>query len=37
MAIHSSGRGIFCFTHIEGIAGGASGIGVDRIGVVSDG
>ena len=31
MAIHSSGRGIFCFTHIEGIAGGASGIGVDRI------
>ena len=46
MAIHSSGQTIFSLTHIEGItlgvgeevdevAGGASGMGVDRISKVS--
>ena len=47
MAIQSSGQTIFSLFHIEGItlcageeidevAGGASGIGVDRIGEVGD-
>ena len=47
MAIHSSGHTIFNLAHIEGItlgaseevdegAGGASGIGVDRIGEVGE-
>ena len=47
MAIHSSGQTIFNLTHIEGItlgageevgevAGGASGMGVDRIAEVGD-
>ena len=43
VAIHSSGQNIFCFTHIEGftlvtdeIAGGRSGMGVNRIGEVCD-
>ena len=47
MAIHSSGQTIFSLTHIEGIplsageevdevAGGASGMGVDRIGEVGN-
>ena len=47
MAIHSSGQTVVNLTHIEGIilcvgeevdevAGGASGMGVDRIGEVGD-
>ena len=47
MAIHSSGQAIFSFAHMEGItlgageevdevAGGASGMGVDRIGKTGD-
>jgi hypothetical protein len=47
VAIHSSGQIIFSFTHIEGItlgtgeevdevAGGASGMGLDRISEVGD-
>ena len=47
MAIHSSIQTVFGFTHIEGItlgageevdkvAGGASGMGIDRIGEVRD-
>ena len=47
MAIHSSGQTIFSLAHLEGItvgageevdevAGGASGMGVDRIGEVGD-
>ena len=47
MAIHSSGQTVFSLSHIEGIrlgtgeevdevAGGASGIGGDRIGEISD-
>ena len=47
MPIHSSGQTVFGFSHIEGItlgafeevdevAGGASGMGVDRIGEVCD-
>ena len=47
MAIHSSGQTTFCFTHIEGItldtgeevdevSGGASGMGIDRIGEDGD-
>jgi hypothetical protein len=47
VAIHSSGRTIFSFTHIEGIilgagevieqvAGGGSGMGVDGAGEVGD-
>ena len=47
MAIHSSGQTLFSLTHIEGItlsagkkteevAGGASGMGVNRIGEVGD-
>ena len=47
MAIHASGQTIFSLAHIEGItlgageevdevAGGASGMGVDRIGEVGD-
>ena len=47
MAIHSSGQTVFSLTHIEGItlgsgeevdevAGGASGMGVNRIGEIGD-
>ena len=47
VAIHSSGQTIFSLSHIEGItlgaggevddvAGGASGMGVDRVGEISD-
>ena len=43
MTIHCSRKNIFGFTHIEGItldvgeiAGGVSGMGIDRIGEVDD-
>ena len=47
MAIHSSGQTVFCLPHIDGIilgageeidevAGGASGMGADRIGEIND-
>ena len=47
MTIHSSGQTVFCFSHIEiitlgageevdAVTGGASGMGVDRIGEVGN-